>query len=308
MLSALFSGSETGFYRHSVTKLKLDAISGDRISMILLWLSNHPSFFVATVLTGNNMANYVVSISEVLLIQHFFGASFYAEMLGALLLTPLLFVYGEMFPKNMFLHTPNKLLRKSMPFIMFFAVLFLPITLILWGINRIMSILIGRSRQMVRLTLARKELAYVLDEGQEAGVLLASQRRLAAGVFDAATQNISKWILPLDHFPILSYDLTPKEASMQIMPAKSEHIPVCDARKSLIGYIRPIELIIAEKHEGSIRRIVHPFLEIQESYSPLTAMCLFQSTGETLGIVRNESKQWVGFLLSEHIQNIFVGE
>ena len=61
LLSALFSGSETGFYRVSRVRLLIDALSGDRTAKWLLWASNNPAAFVATALVGNNVANYLTS-------------------------------------------------------------------------------------------------------------------------------------------------------------------------------------------------------------------------------------------------------
>ncbi|MEE3220565.1 MAG: CNNM domain-containing protein, partial [Planctomycetota bacterium] len=50
LLSAFFSGSETGFYRVPRIRLLIDSLAGDRVSRVLLWLTNYPSLFVATTL------------------------------------------------------------------------------------------------------------------------------------------------------------------------------------------------------------------------------------------------------------------
>ena len=56
-LSAFFSGNETGFYRVSFLRLGTDAHAGDRQASQLIWFSQNPSYFVATTLVGNNIAN-----------------------------------------------------------------------------------------------------------------------------------------------------------------------------------------------------------------------------------------------------------
>ena len=58
LLSAYFSGTETGFYRASRVRLLLDGLDGDLISRLLLMLTNNPTMFVATTLIGNNLANW----------------------------------------------------------------------------------------------------------------------------------------------------------------------------------------------------------------------------------------------------------
>ena len=59
LLSAFFSGAETGFYRVTRVRLLLDGLAGDPIARGLLWLTNNPALFVATALVGNNLANYL---------------------------------------------------------------------------------------------------------------------------------------------------------------------------------------------------------------------------------------------------------
>lgn len=66
-LSAFFSGMETGFYRASRVRVVMAGLEGDRISQSLLKLINNPTWFVATALIGNNVANYLTSLSLVLL-------------------------------------------------------------------------------------------------------------------------------------------------------------------------------------------------------------------------------------------------
>ena len=69
LLSAFFSGSETGFYRATRLRLVLDALGGDRIARALVWLGNRPMLFVATILVGNNLANYLTSLAVVIAVS-----------------------------------------------------------------------------------------------------------------------------------------------------------------------------------------------------------------------------------------------
>ena len=48
ILSAFFSGSETGFYRVAKLRLRLDAGDGHPVARGLLFLTNNPGLFVAT--------------------------------------------------------------------------------------------------------------------------------------------------------------------------------------------------------------------------------------------------------------------
>ena len=195
-LSAFFSGSETGFYRVTRVRLVIKALGGDRVARGLLWLTNNPALFVATTLIGNNVANYITSLAIVLSVQTVFGESALAELSAPIILAPLLFVYGELLPKNLFYYAPNKLLHRCGPLFLLFTLLFLPVAALLWLLGRALQSLVGEAPERVRLRLARSELAQVLEEGHHAGVLRPSQRRLAQGLFAAANVPVVRRSTP----------------------------------------------------------------------------------------------------------------
>ena len=171
LLSAFFSGSETGFYRVNRVRLVLNSRDGDWVAWGLLQLTNNPSLFVATTLIGNNLANYITSLAIVLIAQGFFAPhSHVAELVAPIVLSPILFVYGELLPKRLFLMAPNRLVRRGGPLFLLFVLIFAPVAALLWALGRLLQYLLGESPERVRLTLARKELSHVFDEGQEVGI------------------------------------------------------------------------------------------------------------------------------------------
>ena len=80
-------------------------------------------------------------------------------MLLPIVMSPLLFVYGELLPKNLFYQAPNFLLRFCAPLFLFFTIVFAPAAAILWAMGQLLERLVGQSPEKIRLTLARKELA-----------------------------------------------------------------------------------------------------------------------------------------------------
>ena len=84
------------------------------------------ALFVATALVGNNLANYLTTLAIVLAAQVLaHGPGHLAELIAPIVLAPLVFVYGELLPKSLFLRAPNRLLRRGAPLFLFFTLLFL---------------------------------------------------------------------------------------------------------------------------------------------------------------------------------------
>ena len=242
LLSAFFGGTETGFYRISRIRVQLDAVEGNRLAQWLLHLFNHPSLFIATILLGNNIANYAVSSASVILVQAVFATTGNsAEILATLLLTPFLFVYGEMFPKYVFMQIPEQAFRYALPLFFVFLVLLLPISLVIWLFHRGFAFLLGEKSEPLQKRLARRELVKRFDEGQEHGILLPSQRQLTRNVFNVASQSILHSMTPISHYPAITLAMSPAEMSAMAKQYELAEFPVFAATGDQASGIRDQE-------------------------------------------------------------------
>ncbi|MFT7517011.1 MAG: hypothetical protein ACI84O_000798 [Myxococcota bacterium] len=124
LASALFAGSETGYYGINALRLKHQANSSIN-SALLSKTIRTPSSFLATLLIGNNVANNLaVHASVMLLVAAGFENS---ELVATIALTPVIFLLGEMWPKQYMLSNPERLLWFSVPLALV-KILFWPLT------------------------------------------------------------------------------------------------------------------------------------------------------------------------------------
>ncbi|QDU97348.1 CNNM domain-containing protein [Lignipirellula cremea] len=295
-LSAFFSGSETGFYRVTRVRLALDGLGGDRVARWLLQLTNHPALFVATTLIGNNLANYLSSLAIVLLARSLFvGEAYTVELVATLLLTPVVFVYGELLPKNLFYHAPNLLLRRSGPLFLFFVVLFSPVSALLWGLGRALQRLLGESPDHVRLALARQELERMLLEGEEAGILRASQQTLAQNLFNVAGEPVSKFSVPAARFPTVSLADAKKDV---LRLARRQHLcelAVRGPKRKILGYLRVVDLYLDPAEEISLHHL-HQLPVLSHDDTAGSALMQLQSQRESLARIEDSDQKLVGFV------------
>ncbi|QDU73986.1 hypothetical protein Pan97_09860 [Bremerella volcania] len=301
-LSAFFSGSETGFYRVTRVRLVLDGLGGDWLSRFLLFLTNHPALFVATTLIGNNVANYMVSLSIVLFTQATFPGNSTAEMALPLVMAPVLFVYGELLPKYFFYRAPNFLLRRTGWLFFVFTVLFAPCSALLWVLGRALQTLLGESPETVRLALARTELEDFLEEGGEFGILNKAQRRVAQGVFGVANRRVTSISTPLSR--VWTAKIGSKVNNL-IRVAKRKQIsviPIVETqgkRTVPIGYVRICDLYMGD---GEEIENYHPLPEVRASDSCISAITQLHSTGELMAKVVSRSGVPIGIVTMQELQ------
>jgi CBS domain containing-hemolysin-like protein len=245
ILSAFFSGSETGLYRVSRTRLVLDGLSGSVTAKAVVELLNRPALFVATTLIGNNVANYLTSFAVVMAVTAIFGAGSTVELLGPMLMTPLVFVFGELLPKYFFYHAPYRLLSAVRPLLLAVTALCLPISMLLGLLGVLLSWVTGQTPFRTKLAMARSELDQLLTEGHEAGILGAGQKLLAQNIFEVGNQAGASFGVPPERLAIVD---APVDVATAVQQARRRNHPIVLVRDAgrIIGYLRYADLCVGQ--------------------------------------------------------------
>jgi CBS domain containing-hemolysin-like protein len=230
------------------------------------------------------------------------------------------------------------MLRLFSPILIFCYWIFLPITILLQILNLILTYFLGKPRQLLQWTLGRQELARVLDEGQETGILFDTQRRLADGVFDVSTQLIKDQVIPQSHFPTITTEMKPETVLEIARKSHCVEMPVYElfserefTEKEFkeftekeygampVGYVRTIDLEIAIRNQldEQARQLLHLLhtelpirstVEISSRHTLLTGMILMQTLQGSFGCVVNEHHQCIGFVRSNQLCDILLGK
>ncbi len=305
-LSAFFSGAETGFYRATRLRLVIDALGGDWIAKGLLQLVNRPALFVATLLVGNNLANYLVSraVVEGVRVVVTSGETL-AELVAPLVIAPFIFVYGESMPKAVSYDHPNRFLRACGPALIVCTYLFLPLTVLLGLLGRGLEMLVGQSPQKLRLALARRELEQVLEEGHRVGILHPVQRSLAQGLFAVANRFVVEFATPVSKTAAATTEMDKREILALARNQHEELLPLVEGNQveQPLGYLRAIDLILDETDRVPAPR---PLVRLASTDSHLESLLRLQQSDELLACVTNAEGRVIGYVtVRQLVQALF---
>lgn len=301
--SFYFSGTETGFYRVSRSRLVLESTQGNRKSRFLLWLVNHPSFFIATALVGNNVSNYFVSLGVVLMCQEL-GDSAVLALISTVVSTPVVFIYGELLPKSIFLHVPYRMMHLLGPLYVFLLPLCFPVSILLWMINYVISYVMGHSTERYSMRLAQRELRRILEEGEDLGLVKRTQQNLADGVFNYAGLSASEWIVPIRRVPRVSISSTQDEAIRTARFAGVNELLVMDSG-NVVGYYYLPEMLL---HSEQTRPTLHSLVDITPSMTLAAVLPLLHSQRIPWAVLRTESGYASGVVYERELRALFLGE
>ncbi len=302
LLSAFFSGSETGFYRAARLRWVIDAMAGDLSSRGLLWLSNRPSLFVATTLVGNNLANYVVSLAVVMASQRFFPTDgTLIILLGPVIVAPGVFIVGELLPKNLFYNAPNQMLRRAAPWLFAFTWLFAPLTLLLWAFSQVLQLVTHTSPQEVRLSLAKRELTELLAQGHEAGILRPVQQTLAQAMLSVANQPVKNFASRAGRVVRVTTTMSKSEILRIAQQNQRTLLPieVAQPKRILVGYVRTVDLYLDDSPEIPQPS---PLVVLPENDSIFSALRKLNQSEDALGHVVGDEGNTVGFVTGRELR------
>ena len=284
-LSAFFSGNETGFYRVSFLRLGIDAHAGDRQANQLIWFSQNPSYFVATTLVGNNIANWLTTVAiglfAVTLLPNSGG---WLEILSTLLISPVVFVFGELIPKNLYLTAPHHLLRKSAGRFRLYYWLFLPISLPLVALTKFCEKFGRQDPRQFDLMLGRNRLFHVLSQGHREGLLTDSQRRLMHGVLHTAAQPVTESQTPAGRILGVSADSSSEDVLNFAKRYGLSNVAIhrSDDPSAWYGYVRVIDLLTAQR---PLESQIQTMPQIDESATKLEALLTLRSATAAHGVI-----------------------
>ncbi|MHC4846385.1 MAG: CNNM domain-containing protein [Planctomycetota bacterium] len=222
IISSAYSGLETGIYATSRLRIYLDAAAGHKAARSAQRLLGNLPLLLTVLLVAQNLANWALSLLvQVVLEQQGFGST---ALLGTVLVTVVLFVFGESVPKSVFRRARESLLYPAMP-------LLAGAHLLLW---RLVTPVAWVARWLTRVVQSRMGIGRPSDSDREdllyagvaEGFLSSFQQRVARGVLSMRNRSAGEEARPVSDHPHARLG----HAEIHLPPGTREHqIVVLDA-------------------------------------------------------------------------------
>jgi CBS domain containing-hemolysin-like protein len=178
LVSAIYSGLETGIYATSRLRIYLDAAAGQRAAQSAQRLLGNLPLLLTVLLVAQNLANWALSLLvQVVLEQNGVGQT---ALMGTLLVTVVLFVFGESVPKSVFRRSRETLLYPAMPLLLGAHLLLARIVFPVAWMARKLTLMVQARMGLHRPGEGERE--DLLHAGAAEGFLSQFQQRVAQGV------------------------------------------------------------------------------------------------------------------------------
>ena len=312
LLSALYSGLETGVYCLDPVRLRLRSARENGLSRWLAELSARRERLLLVLLIGNNVANYGATAAAAILLAETAMGTHRAELLTTLLVTPVLFIAGEMIPKNLFQRFADQLVYRWLWLLRGSQLLFQAsglVPLIGTLTNLIVRISRGNAKSADVLG-AREQLHAMLRDTAAAGALSRYQTQIAENVLNVSGVTVRDVMTPLRRVEMLPHDATARQFQRMAERSPYSRWPVYRRghRHEIIGVVNVLEVLLADDAKWDLHAHLLEPVTLPSQLPVMPALLRLQRTRRAMGIVADARGRAVGIVTIKDLVEEIVGE
>lgn len=317
-VNGILSGTEMALVTlkdHQLKKLEDTSPKGKEMIQML----RNPTRFLAVIQIGITLAGFLASAIAALAISEpigeFAGDMFFpfgglAALFSLLAVTVILsfisLVFGELVPKRIALHYPEKWATKTMPLLILLNRLVSPLVALLSIVTEKTVRTLGIKDDDGIKEINRQELRDTILGNQ---AITDDHRNIMRGAFEISERRLGKVACPRQDVVSIKADMKCEDAIRTIQELSFSRVPVCETEDldTVVGVVHLRDLLKANRsdHVKTCARDV-PFYP--ESSKVLTVMQAMQASRTNMAMVINEHGGIAGIVTLEDLVEEIVGE
>jgi putative hemolysin len=220
-------------------------------------------------------------------------------------------VFGELIPKAMALQSPDRIALWLAPPLNLFTTVTRPITVVMSGTAALILRLLGFRPEAESHLHSVEELALLIEDTEEAGLLDPEQAELVQNVFELRHKLVRDCMVPREKMGALELTMPPEKVLEAVRQGAHTRMPVYAGElDNIVGIVNTKNLFFLFSLRGVVvlaDAMYDPiFLKPDEEIG--TALQLFRKAKRPMALVRDDDGKIVGLLTLEDVLEEIVGD
>jgi CBS domain containing-hemolysin-like protein len=315
-LSAFFSGMEIAFVAANKLRMELDRNKNTLTARIISIFSRFPGHYISTMLVGNNIALVVYGLVMAKILEPSIAMWVDSESviltIQTIISTILILVTAEFIPKTLFRINPNLALNLFALPVMFFYILFYPVTIItiLFSKNIIRRLFKTEiSEEEETQAFGKVDLDHLVQEGQDTQAISEDEKhdiKIFRNALDFSKVKLRECIVPRNEIEAsdISGDLDVLTQRF-IETGYSRILIYKGSIDNIIGYVH---CSVIFKKPQSIKAALSRIIYVPETMAAHKLLNLFTKEQKSIAVVVDEFGGTAGMVTIEDIMEEIFGE
>lgn len=314
--SAFFSGSEVALFSLDKKKIESSFKENSILSRYLLNLINFPRRLLVTILIGNNLVNVAASILSVFLA--FEAAEYFsipveiALTIQIVLLTVLVLIFGELFPKVIATKNPLRFSKIIAVPMYYFNIILYPVAELITEMIRlsISKFKIDKSKSAI----SSEDIPHLTSLSHEKGAIEENEHHLISSLVSFGTVTVEEIMTPRVDMIAVSTDVRYDDLIETITKSGHSRIPLYkDDLDEIVGIIYAKDLLPYSRNPElrkhiSLKKISRKAMFVPETKLISELLKEFQEKKMHMAIVVDEYGGTSGLVTLEDIVEEVIGE
>jgi CBS domain containing-hemolysin-like protein len=312
--SAVFSGSETALFSLSRIDLQKMRQAREKHSESIHAMLDEPRRLIISILCGNELVNIASAVNMTAILLLLFGEQD-VGWVNILIMVPLLLLIGEVTPKTIAVSYPIKFATRLTARILPRWIVFItPLREVVRVVaDRLTTLIVGDQVDRENI-LQPDELRTLLEEGEETGVIDATERVLIDNVLEASETDISRIMTPGPRIRFLDADLPTPELIALFRKHRHPRIPVYKGHwDNVIGCVHSEDVLKLVRSGSDLAQVtldaflkpvhfVPPTKKVDEMFD------YFQEHRTRFAIILGEYGEVLGIVTMKDVVKFIFGE
>ncbi|HUG34357.1 MAG TPA: hemolysin family protein [Anaerolineales bacterium] len=321
-LNGVLAMSEAAMVASRKARLQQQADEGDKSARTALHLLEDPNVFLSTVQIGITLVGVLagavggVTLSDALglWLARFPILAPYSETMAIAIvvvtITALSLWLGELVPKRLALHSPERIARAVARPLFFISKAFSPLVKLLGVSTNLVLKLLG-VKPSLDPPITEEELQVLIDQGTRAGIFEEAEHDMVEGVFSLGDQRVYSLMTPRTDVVYLDINDSFEDIRQKIAECEFSRFPVRQGTLDMIlGIVKARDLLVRSLSGGEIRLkdMLKPAFFIPETMFASRALEIFKEKGTELLLVIDEFGGLQGLLTINDVLEEIVGQ
>ena len=310
VLSAFFSASETAITSSGRGKILALMERYPYQKRFFDWLLRDIQRALTIVLISNNLVNIAASAVATSLAIMLLGQGGLIVSVGVM--TVLIVVFGEIFPKSVAIVRSDSILAFSLPLLRLLDILLAPFLWIMVHIVRGLGVIFKVDLKARHPFVTREEFEQMVNIGEESGALEEVERKMLHGIISFEETRVYEIMVPRTDMDAVSSEATVSEAMKIFQEHGHSRVPVYDeSPDDIVGilYVKDtIPSLLAGNLSVPVSSIMRQALFVPESMRVVELFNTMKGRHVHMAIVVDEYGGVAGIATLEDLLEEIVGE
>jgi Mg2+/Co2+ transporter CorB len=314
LISAFFSGSETGLTAASRARLTEIERRGSKRASMALKLTEMPERLIGSLLLGNNLANITASAVATAALIKIFGDS--GAVIASGVMTVIILIFAEVMPKTYAIAYPERTALAVAPIMRVIAAILGPIVLTVeFIVKNTLKIFGVNIDDNTAVLSAHDELRGTIDLHRKEETMVKTDRDMLGGILDLKDLEVADIMIHRTKMVTLNAELPVQEIIEEMLRSGHSRIPLWKGNPdNIVGVLLAKSVFAAyQKHSGDASKIDLDELMTEAWFVPDTRpledqLNAFKRRKSHFALVVDEYGEVQGLITLEDIIEEIVGD